>query len=202
LNSNGLIRKGPFGLLDKVFDFSRHARVRLGAPNFGDAAIDAVDPSTRTRLRLCQVRFWRSGWPALQGKLKGRIIGRQSSKVLAITRGFWITKVFATTLGETAGDAVTMTLSLGYLMGTAIFAAILVAAVTWQVAARRFQLFLYWAVVIAATMAGTTLADLFYRSWGIGYAGSMTALAAPLVASLCAWQVTLGSVSVQTTPSP
>ncbi len=84
-----------------------------------------------------------------------RVVESALGKVPAVTIGFWVIKIFATTLGETGGDAVTMTLNLGYLVGTAIFAAILVVAVTAQIIARRFHPFLYWAVIIATTTAGT-----------------------------------------------
>jgi len=103
------------------------------------------------------------------------------SKVPAVTLGFWVIKIAATTLGETAGDAVTMTLGLGYLIGTAIFAVILLAAVAAQIAAQRFHPLLYWAVIIATTTAGTTLADFFDRSLGIGYVGGSLILFALLM---------------------
>jgi len=109
------------------------------------------------------------------------------SKVPAVTLGFWIIKVAATTLGETGGDAVTMTLGLGYLVGTAIFAMILVAVVGAQTAAKRFHPFLYWAAIIATTMAGTTLADFFDRSLGIGYVGGSLLLFVFLMATLGIW---------------
>lgn len=96
-------------------------------------------------------------------------ISRTMSKVPAVTLGCWIIKIAATTLGETGGDAVTMTLNLGYLIGTAIFAAILVLAVSAQLGAKRFHPFLYWAVVVATTTVGTTLADFVARSLGVGY---------------------------------
>ena len=124
------------------------------------------------------------------------------SKIPAVTLGFWLIKVVATTLGETGGDAVTMTLGLGYLTGTAIFAALFVVAVAAQVRAQRFHPFLYWAVIIATTTAGTTLADFFDRSLGIGYAGGSLALAALLLATLGLWHRTLGSVSVDTVTTP
>ena len=124
------------------------------------------------------------------------------SKVPEVTLGFWIIKIFATTLGETGGDAVTMTLGLGYLVGTAIFAAVLVAAVGAQIAAERFHPFLYWAVIVATTTAGTTLADFFDRSLGIGYAGGASILALLLAATLWLWHRTLGSVSVDTVSTP
>ena len=101
--------------------------------------------------------------------------GRGDSKVPAVTLTFWIIKIAATTLGETGGDTVTMTMDLGYLVGTLIFASLLVVLVAWQVAARRFHPSLYWATIIASTTAGTTLADFADRSLGIGYAGGWSA---------------------------
>ncbi len=124
------------------------------------------------------------------------------SKVPEVTLGFWIIKVIATTLGETGGDAVTMTLGLGYLAGTAIFAALFAVAVAAQIRARRFHPFLYWAVVVATTTAGTTLADFFDRSLGIGYVGGSSVLFALLLATLGLWHRTLGSVSVDTVTTP
>jgi len=128
--------------------------------------------------------------------------GRALSKVPAVTLGFWVIKIIATTLGETGGDAVTMTLGLGYLAGTAIFAALFAAAVAAQIMARRFHPFLYWAVIVATTTAGTTLADFFDRSLGIGYAGGSLALFALLMATLGLWRRTLGSVSVDSVTTP
>src|SRR5947209_861861 len=102
--------------------------------------------------------------------------GVSSSKVPEVTLGFWIIKIAATTLGETAGDAVTMTMNLGYLVGTAIFGAILVFALSAQIAARRFHPLLYWTVIIATTTVGTTLADFVDRSLGVGYSGGASIL--------------------------
>jgi len=124
------------------------------------------------------------------------------SKVPEVTLGFWIIKVIATTLGETGGDAVTMTLGLGYLVGTAIFAALFVVAIAAQIAAKRFHPFLYWAVIVATTTAGTTLADFFDRSLGIGYVGGSSILFALLLATLWLWHRTLGSVSVDSVTTP
>jgi len=121
-----------------------------------------------------------------------------SSKVPAVTLGFWVIKVFATTLGETGGDAVTMSLDLGYLVGTAIFAAILLAAVSVQIRSTRFQPFLYWFVIVATTTAGTTLADFCDRSLGIGYVGGSCILFALLMSTLGLWYWSLGTVSVDT----
>ncbi len=124
------------------------------------------------------------------------------SKVPEVTLGFWIIKVIATTLGETGGDAVTMTLGLGYLVGTAIFATLFIVAVAAQIMARRFHPFLYWAVIVATTTAGTTLADFFDRSLGIGYVGGSSILFVLLLVTLGLWHQTLGSVSVDTVTTP
>jgi uncharacterized membrane-anchored protein len=124
------------------------------------------------------------------------------SKVPEVTLGFWIIKIAATTLGETGGDAVTMTLDLGYLAGTAIFAAILVVAIAAQVSSRRFHPFLYWFVIVATTTVGTTLADFVDRSLGVGYVGGASILFASVLAVLGLWYWTLGSVSVSTITTP
>jgi uncharacterized membrane-anchored protein len=124
------------------------------------------------------------------------------SKVPEVTLVFWIIKIAATTLGETGGDAVSMSMNLGYLIGTAIFSAVFLAAVFAQIKAKTFQPFLYWATIIATTTVGTTLADFADRSLGIGYAGGSTLLIALLFGSLFIWHRTLGSVSVSTVSSP
>ena len=131
-----------------------------------------------------------------------RIAEGTQSKVPAVTLGFWIIKILATTLGETGGDAVTMTLHLGYLVGTVIFATVLVIAVGAQVSARRFHPFLYWAVIVATTTVGTTLADFFDRSLGIGYIGGSSVLFVFLLAALGLWYWSLGSVAINTVTSP
>ncbi|PAY08819.1 hypothetical protein CK489_12280 [Bradyrhizobium sp. UFLA03-84] len=120
----------------------------------------------------------------------------RTGKVPAVTLGFWIIKILATTLGETGGDAVTMSMNLGYLVGTAIFAVIFAIAVAAQMAARRFHPLLYWTVIIATTTVGTTFADFVDRSLGIGYLGGSSLLAALLVASLAAWYRTMRTVSI------
>lgn len=125
-----------------------------------------------------------------------------ASKVPAITLGFWIIKILATTLGETFGDTVSMTMNLGYLAGTAIFLAVLIALVWWQVVARKFHPFLYWATIIASTTAGTTMADYATRSMGIGYTGGSTLLLVLVLLSLAAWHRTLGSISVDSVREP
>lgn len=124
------------------------------------------------------------------------------AKVPEVTLGFWLIKIAATTLGETGGDAVSMSMNLGYLVGTVIFAAIFLVAVVAQVKANRFHPFLYWATIIATTTVGTTLADFSDRSLGIGYAGGSSLLLALLLGSLLVWHRTLGSVSVSTVSSP
>jgi uncharacterized membrane-anchored protein len=124
------------------------------------------------------------------------------SKVPAVTLSFWIVKIAATTLGETGGDAVSMSMQLGYLVGSAIFAVIFLLAVTAQIRARRFHPWLYWLTIIATTTVGTTLADYADRSLGIGYAGGASLLAMLLLLSLASWYWSLGSVSVNTVNSP
>ena len=136
------------------------------------------------------------------------------TKVPAVTLGFWIIKVLATTLGETGGDSVSMTwlgettpgaaqsAVNGYLVGTAIFGVLLAALVWAQVKARRFNPWLYWATIIASTTAGTTLADFADRSLGIGYPGGSLLLLACVLVSLGTWYRTLGSVDINTVSSP
>lgn len=123
------------------------------------------------------------------------------SKVPQVTITFWIIKILATTLGETGGDAVSMSLNLGYLVSTGIFFVIFVLAVLAQVLVRRFRPFLYWATIIATTTVGTTLADFADRSLGIGYAGGSILLACLLMASLFIWYRALGSIAVDTVSS-
>lgn len=124
------------------------------------------------------------------------------TKVPEVTLLFWIIKVAATTLGETGGDAVSMSMNLGYLTATAIFAAIFIVAVGVQIAAKRFHPYVYWTTIIATTTVGTTLADFADRSLGIGYAGGTSLLFTLLIASLVLWYRTLGAVSVESISSP
>ncbi len=123
------------------------------------------------------------------------------SKVPAVTLGFWVIKILATTLGETGGDAVTMTLNVGYLAGTVIFAAILIIAVSFQIRAARFHPWLYWFVIVATTTAGTTLADFCDRSLGIGYVGGSSILFLCVAAVLALWYRTMGTVSTDSITS-
>ena len=127
---------------------------------------------------------------------------RPTSKVPAVTLGFWVIKIAATTLGETGGDTVSMTLGLGYLVATAIFATLLVGFVGWQIAARRFHPYLYWATIIASTTAGTTMADFADRSLGIGYPGGTLLLLTGVLASLGLWRAVTGSVAVDSVATP
>ncbi|HET6579866.1 MAG TPA: hypothetical protein VFG66_16215 [Gemmatimonadales bacterium] len=124
------------------------------------------------------------------------------TKVPAVTLLFWVLKIAATTLGETAGDTVSMSMNLGYLAATGVFAAIFTGAVVAQIAARRFHPWIYWATIIATTTVGTTLADFATRSLGIGYAGGSALLLVLLLASLTLWHRTLGTVSVDSVSSP
>lgn len=124
------------------------------------------------------------------------------SKVPAVTLVFWIVKIAATTLGETGGDTVSMTMNLGYLAGSAIFLTGLIVLAGFQISARKFHPFLYWATIIASTTAGTTMADFADRSLGIGYAGGSTVLFCAVLATLGLWYWTQGSVSVDTVNTP
>ena len=133
------------------------------------------------------------------------------AKVPQVTLGFWIIKILATTLGETGGDAVTMSWlgetteeakGTGYLIGTAIFGVIFIAAVLVQIRAKKFHSFLYWLTIVATTTVGTTLADYCTRSLGIGYTGGSTILLVLVIASLLIWRWSTGSISIETVNTP
>jgi uncharacterized membrane-anchored protein len=124
------------------------------------------------------------------------------AKVAAVTLGFWVAKVAATTLGETGGDWVTMSLNLGYLVGTGIFAALFVALVYLQVRASRFHPVLYWSTIVATTTLGTTMADFFDRSVGVQYPGGTAIIAALLAVSLFVWYRVEGTVSIRSIATP
>lgn len=124
------------------------------------------------------------------------------SKVPELTLLFWIIKIAATTLGETGGDAVSMSMNLGYLAATGIFAAIFIAAVSVQIAGAHFRPAMYWTTIIATTTVGTTLADFATRSLGTGYAGGSSLLLMLLTASLAVWRCTIGTVSVDSVTTP
>src|SRR5215472_3841465 len=133
------------------------------------------------------------------------------AKVPQVTLVFWIIKILATTLGETGGDAVTMSWlgettarakGSGYLIGTAIFGVIFVAAVLVQIKAKKFHPFLYWLTIVATTTVGTTLADYFNRSLGVGYTGGSAILLTCVAASLLIWRWSSGSISIETVTTP
>ena len=124
------------------------------------------------------------------------------AKVPEVTLGFWLVKIAATTLGETGGDAVSMSMNLGYLVGTGIFAVVFLIAVAAQIKSKAFHPFLYWATIIATTTVGTTLADFADRSLGIGYAGGSSILLALLLVSLYVWYRSTGTVSVNAVNTP
>lgn len=124
------------------------------------------------------------------------------SKVPEVTLVFWVIKILATTLGETGGDAVTMSMDLGYLAGTLIFAAIFAAMVVVQIFAKKFHPVIYWLTIVATTTVGTTLADFADRSLGIGYAGGTSLLLALLIGSLVVWYRTMGTIAVGAVSSP
>ncbi len=124
------------------------------------------------------------------------------AKVPEVTLGFWIIKILATTLGETGGDTVTMTMNLGYLTGTFIFLSLLVVLVVLQVRAKQFHPLLYWATIVASTTAGTTMADFADRSLGIGYTGGSMLLLGCVLITLWLWHRSEGTVSVTTVNTP
>jgi len=119
-----------------------------------------------------------------------------------VTLVFWTIKILATTLGETGGDAVSMSMGLGYLVSTAIFGVLFIIAVLFQMYSKKFHPVTYWATIIATTTVGTTLADFADRSLGIGYAGGSAILLTLLMLSLFVWQKTLGSIAIETVSSP
>ena len=129
--------------------------------------------------------------------MKSPALTDAAAKVPQLTLLFWIIKIAATTLGETGGDTVSMSMGLGYLIGTALFATALIVLVVLQIRATRFHPALYWATIIASTTAGTTLADFADRSLDIGYPGGSILLALCVAASLITWRATLGTISVQ-----
>lgn len=124
------------------------------------------------------------------------------TKVPAITLGFWIIKILATTFGETAGDTLSMSFDFGYLLSSAIFGAVLAALVGLQIAARRFHPSIYWATIIASTIAGTTMADYATRSLGIGYPGGSLLLLGLVLVSLFIWYRGMGTISVASIHRP
>ena len=134
-----------------------------------------------------------------------------AAKVPQVTLLFWIVKILATTLGETGGDAVTMSWlgettpeakGTGYLIGTTIFGVIFIVAVLVQIKARKFHPLLYWLTIVATTTVGTTLADYCTRSLGIGYTGGSTILLICVILSLLIWRWSTGNISIETVSTP
>jgi uncharacterized membrane-anchored protein len=124
------------------------------------------------------------------------------SKVPEVAIGFWIIKIAATTLGETGGDSVSMSLNLGYATSTIIFFCLFAVVLTLQLRARKFHAFLYWAVIVSTTLAGTTMADFADRSLGMGYPGGASILFTLVIATLVTWRLRMGSISVNYISSP
>ena len=131
-----------------------------------------------------------------------KTVEKALSKVPEVTLIFWIVKIAATTLGETAGDAVSMSMSLGYLIGTAIFALAFIISVLSQIKSKQYHPAIYWTTIIASTTVGTTLADYADRSLGFGYSGGVTLLTGLLMLSLVTWYKTLGSISTDNISTP
>jgi uncharacterized membrane-anchored protein len=146
--------------------------------------------------------------PEIGGAARETAVGMHSttervlSKVPEVTLTFWVIKILATTLGETGGDAVSMSMNLGYAASSVIFISIFMVAVAAQISANRFHPLLYWFVILATTTAGTTMADFADRSLGMGYAGGAATLFMLLMASLGIWYRSAGSVSVDTVATP
>jgi uncharacterized membrane-anchored protein len=139
---------------------------------------------------------------SLMASTSSGFLRKTATKVPEVTLVFWIIKIAATTLGETGGDSVTMTLDWGYLTGTLIFLPALVLLVVAQIIAKRFHPFLYWATIVASTTFGTTMADFADRSLGIGYTGGSALLLGLLLATLALWYWSHGSISVETVATP
>ncbi len=132
----------------------------------------------------------------------GETVNAALSKVPEVTLGFWIIKILATTLGETGGDMLSMSLNLGYALSTVILFVPFLVLVVAQVKAKRFHAFLYWGVIVGTTLAGTTMADFADRSLGIGYPGGTSILFALVIASLVVWRISVGTVSVNNITTP
>jgi uncharacterized membrane-anchored protein len=148
-------------------------------------------------------RFLREAARTTTTELSKEDLGRAAlNKVPEVALGFWVIKIAATTLGETGGDALSMSLNLGYLVSTGIFFGLFLVLVAAQVKAKRFHPLLYWAVIVGTTLAGTTMADFADRSLGIGYPGGTALLFGLVVASLLAWRLAVGTVSVNNIVTP
>jgi uncharacterized membrane-anchored protein len=149
-----------------------------------------------------------SGWRRLSTQYRSCESGSMqgcselATKVPAITLGFWITKIAATTLGETGGDTVTMTLNFGYLVGAEVLFVVLLALIALQICVKDFRPVFYWATIVASTMFGTAMADFVDRSLGMGFFSGTLLLLMSLIAMLCLWYALLGSISVGTVSRP
>ncbi len=130
------------------------------------------------------------------------LLAKTVGKVPEVTLGFWIIKILATTLGETGGDAVSMSMGVGYLAGTAIFGVLFLLTVLVQIRAEKFHPFLYWITIIATTTVGTTMADFADRSLGIGYSGGSLMLFALLMGALFVWHRSMGTISISSIDTP
>ena len=144
----------------------------------------------------------RSGDEATGEMTAPRPLSEAFGKVPEVAIGFWIIKIAATTLGETGGDALSMSLNLGYATSTIIFFVLFAVTVGTQIRANKFHAFLYWAVIVATTLTGTTMADFADRSLGIGYLGGSIILFTLVIAVLTTWRVKMGSISVECITSP
>jgi len=160
-----------------------------------------VDVLSLGRLRVREMVAGRMGWLRAEGGGAVRVEekrwrGEALSKVPEVTLLFWIVKILATTLGETGGDALSMSLNLGYALSTVILLVPFFVLVGFQIKAKRFHSWLYWAVIVGTTLAGTTMADFADRSLGIGYPGGASILFACVIGSLLVWKWAVGTVSV------
>src|ERR1700704_384046 len=158
-------------------------------------ALAARDKASQTQIRRPP------GRPAFTHH-EGSSMHETTNKVAQVTLAFWILKICATTLGETGGDLVSMTLSLGYAVSTAIFFGIFLITLIAQVMSKSYHPLMYWAVIISTTTAGTTMSDYLDRTAGLGYIGGSLLLVAILIAILAAWRLALGSVSVNKIDNP
>jgi uncharacterized membrane-anchored protein len=172
-----------------------------------------MDESRRITMNLSDAAPFHATRPVLSAELdrdatsdttpaNGKGWQHALSKVPEVALGFWVIKIAATTMGETGGDALSMSLNLGYAVSTGIFFALFAVTVLAQIRAKRFHPFLYWLVIVATTLAGTTMADFCDRSLGIGYAGGSSILFVLVLATLGIWRWTQGSVSVNHITSP
>lgn len=151
---------------------------------------------------MTSMAIWNGAWHATPRRHALNDATGHVGKVPELTIAFWVVKIAATTLGETGGDAVSMSLRWGYAASSVLFLTLFAALVATQITARRFHPFLYWSVIVATTTAGTTIADFADRSIGLGYLGGASLLAAALCAILIAWRASLGGISSTSITTP